>query len=93
MPWSAEFQFRAARHGFGATSLNTNEAVSADENCDAGGGTASANVYVDCRDGEACSVLGRDPAGKSLTAEVGWIEYPQAGLGGRTQNCVANHKN
>ena len=49
MPWSAEFQFRATRHGFGAASLNTGEAVSADENCDAGRGAASATVYVDWR--------------------------------------------
>jgi hypothetical protein len=71
MPWNAELQFRATRHRFGATSLNTSEAVSADENCYAGGGTASANVYVDCGGNDVCSVLVRDPAGNSLMAEAG----------------------
>jgi len=62
MPWSAEFQFRAAQHGFGAASLDTGEAVSANKNCDAGRGAARANVYADGEGREACSVLERGQA-------------------------------
>jgi hypothetical protein len=93
MPWSAEFQFRAAQYGFGAASLDTGEAVSANKNCDEGRGAARASVYADGEGRETCSVLERCRAGCTLMAEVGWIEYPQAGLDLGTQNCVANHKN
>jgi hypothetical protein len=63
MPWSAEFQFRTAQHGFGAASLDTGEAVSANKNCDAGTGATCATVYADSERREACSVLERGRAG------------------------------
>jgi hypothetical protein len=71
MPWSAEFQFRAAQHGFGAAVLDTGEAVSANKNCDAGRGAACTSVYADGEGREACSVLERGRAGNLLMAEVG----------------------
>jgi hypothetical protein len=71
MPWSNEFQFRTAQHGFGATTLDTGEAVSANKNCDAGRGAARANVYADSGDRKAVFSVGTQPARSSLMAEVG----------------------
>ncbi len=64
MPWSAEFQFRAAQHGFGAATLDTGEAVSANKNCDAGRGAARANVYADSGGREAVFSVGTRPGRK-----------------------------
>ena len=93
MPWLAEFQFRAARYRFGRPRLNTKGAVSTGENRASVRGATDTEAYADAEAVEACSVLERGRGGIWLTAEVGWSEYPQAGLDGGTQNCVVNHKN